>query len=273
MSAPAASSAPSSPFRPDAFAGKVVWITGGGSGIGLAIAAAFVAHGARVAVSGRSAERLAAAVDLLGPEQAVGFPLDVRSAESVASVAGAVAAHFGRIDVLVNSAAGNFLAPAATLSGNGYRTVLDIDAVGTFQTSRAAFDAWMRDHGGSIVNISATLHYGGTPLQVHAASAKAAVDAMTRTLAVEWGPVGVRVNAVAPGPIDGTEGVARLVPPGTRAALERGIPLRRFGRPDEIAGATLFLASDAASLVTGAVLVADGGAWLVPAGTAAMLSG
>jgi peroxisomal 2,4-dienoyl-CoA reductase len=124
----------------------------------------------------------------------------------------------------------------------------------------------MRDHGGSIVNISATLHYGGTPLQVHAASAKAAVDAMTRTLAIEWGPAGVRVNAIAPGPIADTEGVARLLPPGMREQAERTIPLRRFGRIDEIAHVTLFLATDAASLVTGAVVVADGGAWLPGAG-------
>ena len=179
-------------------------------------------------------------------------------------------AELGGLHVLVNAAAGNFLAPAAQLSGNGYRTVLDIDAVGTYQASRAAFLRAMRDHGGSIVNISATLHYGGTPLQVHAASAKAAVDAMTRTLAVEWGPAGVRVNAIAPGPIADTEGVARLMPSGMRERIERTIPLRRFGRIDEIAAVTLFLATDAASLVTGAVIVADGGAWLPGAGTMLM---
>lgn len=250
-----------SPFRSDLFAGKVVLVTGGGSGIGKGIAAGFVAHGAKVGIVGRNVERLQATAAELGAS-CFAMPADVRDAEAVTAVVDELVRRTGGLHVLVNGAAGNFLAPAATLSSKGYRTVLDIDAVGTYNASRAAFLAVMRDHGGAIVNISATLHYGGTPMQVHAASAKAAVDAMTRTLAVEWGPAGVRVNAIAPGPIDETEGMLRLMPAGTRERLERAIPLRRFGRIDEIATATLFLASDAAALVTGAVLVADGGAWL-----------
>lgn len=248
-------------FRADLFASKVVLVTGGGSGIGKGIAAAFVAHGATVGIVGRNAERLDTAARELG-ERCIALPCDVRDADAVTATVDGLLQRSGRLDVLVNAAAGNFLAPAATLSTKGYRTVLDIDAVGTYTTSRAAFLAAMRDHGGAIVNISATLHYGGTPLQVHAASAKAAVDAMTRTLAIEWGPAGIRVNAIAPGPIDGTEGVARLLSPSMHEALQRSIPLRRFGRIDEIADVTLFLASDAASLVTGAIVVADGGAWL-----------
>jgi len=171
-------------------------------------------------------------------------------------------AELGRIDLVVNGAAGNFLAPAAQLSYNGFRTVMAIDALGTFNVCRAAFDKWLRDHGGSIINISATLHYGATPLQIHACAAKAAVDAMTRSLALEWGPLGIRVNGIAPGPIADTEGMAKLAPGEVAARFERAIPLRRFGRIDEIGNVALFLASDAASLIHGETIVADGGAWL-----------
>ncbi len=258
-----------SAFRPDLYAGKVALVTGGGSGIGKGIAAALHEHGAAVVVLGRKPERLDAAVAELGP-RARARACDVRDAAAVEAALADVLAWHGRLDLVINAAAGNFLAPAAGLSSNGFRTVLDIDAVGTYNVSRAAFLAALRDHGGAIVNISATLHYGGTPLQVHAASAKAAVDAMTRTLAVEWGPAGVRVNAIAPGPIAGTEGIDRLVPAGLRERLERSIPLRRFGRIDEIASLCLLLGSDAASYVTGAVLVADGGAWLPGGPTAAL---
>ena len=120
----------------------------------------------------------------------------------------------------------------------------------------------MRAHGGCIINISATLHYTGVPFQVHAGSAKAAIDAMTKHLAVEWGPAKVRVNCIAPGPIDETEGMSRLAPKGMKAKLEKQIPLGRFGAIGEVADAALFLASDAARWITGAVLVVDGGAWM-----------
>ena len=261
-----------SAFRDDLLRGRVALVTGGGSGIGAGIARALAAHGARVAVLGRRPEPLEAMVEALGgSERALAVQADVRDPEAVKAAVTRVVESFGGLHVLVNGAAGNFLCPASQLSANGFRTVLDIDAVGTFNVSRAAFDAAMGEHGGSIINISATLHYGATPLQVHAASAKAAVDATTRTMAAEWGPAGIRVNGIAPGPIDETEGLSRLLPPGTRERLERSIPLRRLGRIDEIANVTLFLASDAASLVTGAVIVADGGAWL-GAGALALLA-
>jgi peroxisomal 2,4-dienoyl-CoA reductase len=248
-------------FRNDLLAGKVALVTGGGSGICRGIAAAFVAHGATVVIVGRNAERLDTVAKELG-ERAIPVPFDVRDADAVGNAIDGVVARCGAIDIVVNGAAGNFLAPAATLSSKGFRTVLDIDAVGTYNVSRAAFLASMREDGGSIINISATLHYGGTPLQVHAAAAKAAVDAMTRTLAIEWGPANVRVNAIAPGPIEETEGLSRLLPANLREQYRASIPLRRFGRIDEIADVALWLASDAASLVTGAIVVADGGAWL-----------
>jgi peroxisomal 2,4-dienoyl-CoA reductase len=253
-----------SAFRPDLLSGRVALVTGGGSGIGEGIAGAYAAHGARVAILGRKADRLHAAAERIRESGAecIAVPGDVRDFDAMQAAVATVVERFGGLHVLVNGAAGNFLAPAAQLSSNGFRTVLDIDAVGTFNCSRAAFDRAMRDHGGSIINISATLHYGATHFQVHAAAAKAAVDSVTRTMALEWGPAGVRVNGIAPGPIDDTEGMARLLPPGARSRLENAIPMRRTGRIHEIAQVALFLASDAASLVTGAVVVADGGACL-----------
>ncbi len=253
-----------STFRSDLLAGKVALVTGGGSGICKGIAAAFVAHGADVGIVGRKVDRLEAAAEelrALGPGRVWALPGDVRDYAAVEGVIDGLLERAGGLDIVVNGAAGNFLCPAAQLSSNGFRTVLDIDAVGTFNVSRAAYDRALH-RGGCIINISATLHYGATLMQIHAASAKAAVDATTRGMALEWGPAGVRVNGIAPGPIADTEGVTRLLPPGQLERVTKAIPLRRFGRIDEIASVALFLASDAASLVTGLVLVADGGASL-----------
>ncbi|XP_012590433.1 PREDICTED: peroxisomal 2,4-dienoyl-CoA reductase-like [Condylura cristata] len=160
-------------------------------------------------------------------------------------------------------AAGNFLCPASGLSFNAFKTVLDIDTLGTFNVSRVLHEKFFREHGGVIVNITATLGMRGWALQLHAGSAKAAVDAMTRHLAVEWGPQDIRVNSLAPGPISGTEGLRRLG--GPEASVSRkaqASPLRRLGNKTEVAHAALYLASPLASYVTGALLVVDGGAWL-----------
>lgn len=261
-------------FRRDLFAGQVVWVTGGGSGIGAGIAAAFAAHGARVGLTGRKAEKLeavAARITAAGGEALVA-PADVRQPAALDAVAEQIVARWGRLDHVVCSAAGNFLAPAVALSPNGFGAVVDIDLKGTFHTCKAAFPH-LSKQGGTITSISATLQYTGTPLQLHASAAKAGVDALTRTLAVEWGGAGIRVNAVAPGPIDDTEGMARLAPGGAKDTLTRRIPLQRFGRIDEIADTVLFLASPASTYTTGALVVVDGGQWLASSGLGTVLQG
>ncbi|HTJ80204.1 MAG TPA: SDR family oxidoreductase [Polyangiaceae bacterium] len=253
-----------SAFRSDLFEGKVAFVTGGGSGICFGITRALMEHGASAVILGRKADRLAAAAAELEKttgKPALAVPCDVRDPKAVDDALKAALERFGKLDVVVNGAAGNFLAPAAALSPNGFKTVLDIDACGTFNVSRAAFDAWLRDHGGVILNISATLHYAATPLQIHASAAKAAIDSMTKTLAVEWGGVGVRVVGIAPGPIDDTEGMSRLAPGDVKQKLIDAIPIKRFGRIDEIASLAVYLCSDAASLIHGETVVADGGAW------------
>ncbi len=252
-------------FRSDILEGKVAFVTGGGSGICKGIARAYMAHGAKVAIMGRKAERLEAAAKELADdtgEECLATPGDVRDAARVEEALDATLSRFGRVDMVVNGAAGNFLCPASQLSYNAFRTVIDIDAVGTWNVCRAAFERTLRDHGGSILNISATLHYAATPLQTHASAAKAAVDSLTKSLALEWGPMGIRVNAIAPGPIDDTEGMTRLAPPDMKAKFEAAVPLKRFGTVEDIANAAVFLASDAASYVHGAIFVVDGGAWL-----------
>ncbi|MEQ8892015.1 MAG: SDR family oxidoreductase, partial [Sandaracinaceae bacterium] len=198
----------------------------------------------------------------------IATPADVRDPQAVEAALDAAIDQLGKVDLVVNGAAGNFLCPAATLSYNAFKTVLDIDTVGTWNVTRAAFERGLRDNGGVILNISATLHYAATPLQTHASAAKAAVDSLTKSLALEWGSMGIRVNAIAPGPIDDTEGMTRLAPPDMKAKLEKAIPLGRFGRVEDIANAALFLASDAASYVHGEIFVVDGGAWLPGMGAA-----
>ena len=172
---------------------------------------------------------------------------------------------FCRLDLLVNSAAGNFLAPAASLSANGFRAVIDIDLCGTFNACRAAFQH-LSKNGGSIVSITATQAHVATPLQCHAGAAKAGIAKLTHDLALEWARFGIRVNAVAPGPIEGTEGMSRLAPGGAEDALKKRVPLGRYGTIDEIAGTVLFLVSSAGTYITGTTLLVDGGTSLIGPG-------
>lgn len=242
------------------FSGKNVFVFGGTSGINLGIAHGFARAGANLSVASRNPEKVAAAKEALShTHPALGFALDVREWDAVKAAVDAHAAERGSIDILISGAAGNFPAPATAISSKGFRTVTDIDTLGTWHVMRAAYDALTKP-GASVINISAAQAWIAMPLQVHVCAAKAGVDMITRCLAMEWGREGIRINSVAPGPIAGTEGMARLAPtPEAEARVNAGVPLGRMGTVDEIADACMFLSSDAARYISGAVIPVDGG--------------
>lgn len=243
------------------FTGKVVVVVGGTSGINRGIAECFAIHGAKVAVASRKQHKVdetVGALEGLGA-QAMGFVADVREPDALEAGMQAVHDRFGDFDVVVSGAAGNFPALANDLSWNGFKTVVDIDLRGTFHVMKAIF-ARLRKPGASVINISAPQAFLPMKAQVHVCAAKAGVDMITRTLALEWGPSGVRVNSIVPGPIAGTEGMARLAPDeATRSRTLAGVPLGRFGSPADIGNACLFLGSELGSYVNGVVLPVDGG--------------
>ena len=250
-------------FESNLLENRVALITGGGTGICRGIALAFARHGCDVAITSRKVEHLdptVAELRALGV-RAVSKVADVRDPAAVNDAVAAAVSELGRLDIVINGAAGNFICLVENLSPNGFGTVVDIDLKGTFNVSRAALPH-LKAQGGSVINISATLHYLGTMGQAHVSAAKAGIDALTRNLAVEWGPYGIRVNGIAPGPIDGTEGVRRLTNEQSRARAIAHCPLGRMGAVDDVANAALFLASGAASYVNGVTLVVDGGLWL-----------
>jgi hypothetical protein len=248
-------------FAPDLLAGKAVFVAGGTSGINLAIARAYAAHGARVAVLSRKPEKVEAATAEIG-HGAIGFAADVRDFEAVSTAMKAAADALGPLDIIVSGAAGNFIAPAAALSANGFRTVVDIDLLGTFHVFRAGFDVAAKP-GASLIAISAPQASAPYFGQAHVCAAKAGIDMLVKCLALEWGAIGIRVNSLVPGPIDGTEGMARLAPsPEMRKIAEGATALGRFGTTDDTNALALFLASEAARYVTGAILAVDGGQML-----------
>ena len=256
-------------FAENILQGKVALLTGGGTGITGGITRAFAAHGAKIAIVSRKEENLIPMKQYVEENggECLAIAADVRVYDSVKDAVDQTAEKFGKIDIIVNGAAGNFLCAADQLSSNGFGTVVDIDTKGTFNVCRAAFEELKKSQG-QILNISATLHYLATPMQIHVSAAKAGVDAITRNLSAEWGKHGIRVNGIAPGPIEDTEGMKRLVPDAVNEMIKKKIPIGRFGKIADIENAALFLCSDAASYINGVTLVVDGGNWLMGTGLA-----
>ena len=243
-------------FAPNIFRDQVAIVTGGGSGIGLSTAREMIRLGARVAVCGRTPAKLEAARAELG-EAAIAVPCDIREPAQVEAFVKTVVDTFGRVDILVNNAGGQFPSPAQHISPNGFLAVVKNNLVGTFHMCREVANQWMIPKGGGrIVNVIANI-YRGFPGMVHTGAARAGVENMTMTLAVEWAQFGILVNAVAPGIIKST-GTAQYPP----ELLERGIketPLKRAGTVEECAASIVFLASPAAAFITGTTLRLDGG--------------
>jgi len=259
-------------LRDRAADGKVVFVAGASSGINLGIAQHFARHGAKVAIISRNAEKIAAAAKTITDEgyECVGYAADVRDYQAVEGALRQVHETFGDIDVVVSGAAGNFIAPALGMSANAFKTVVDIDLIGTFNVLRASFQ-FLRRPGASLISITAGQAVRPAMFQVHACAAKAGVNMLTKCLAMEWGPAGVRVNAISPGPIADTEGMRRLTPsPEVEARAKGRIALRDYGTKTDIAEMAMFLSSDSARYITGAIMNVDGGSELGDAGADAI---
>jgi len=248
-------------FASGLYRGKTVFITGGGSGINLGVARNFAALGASIGICGRTQAKLDAAAEEL---RALGANVcavaaDVRDYGALEKAFAQSREALGPMDVLVCGAAGNFLVPAEKLSANGFKTVVDIDLLGSFNAARAAFEQ-LRETKGTLLFISAGMAYMPHAYQVHVGAAKAGIDMMMKNLALEWGPHGIRANSIVPGPIEGTEGMERLAGgAAAKQAIAGSVPLRRMGTVDDIGQAAAFLASPIASYITGCVVVCDGG--------------
>jgi NAD(P)-dependent dehydrogenase (short-subunit alcohol dehydrogenase family) len=248
-----------SPFRSDLFAGQAGIITGGSSGIGFGIAEALLAHGAKVTITGRNKEKMESAVNELG-EGALGVTGDVRKEEEVKGCLQQHMDKFGRVDFLVNNAAGNFLCPLEKMSENAFRSVTDIIMLGTFHWSQAVLPAMQEAKYGRIVNIGTTYSYSHGAMVAHSGAGKAAIVNLSRSIALEWAKYGIRCNIVAPGPVEGTEGVRRLmggekIPP----QFAHMMPVPRFVKPQEVAWLVSYLCSNASDYINGALVPIDGG--------------
>jgi NAD(P)-dependent dehydrogenase (short-subunit alcohol dehydrogenase family) len=257
-------------LRGDALRDKVILVTGGGSGLGLAMARRCAELGARVAIAGRSAERLEAAAPEIDPtgERIFTHAANVREYDEVEALVAAVTERFGQVDALVNNAAGNFLAATEELTPGGFRAVVDTVLNGTFHATLACGRRWIEaGRAGNILNIVTTYAWTGSAFVVPSAAAKAGVLAMTRSLAAEWGAYGIRVNAIAPGPFPTEGAFSRLIPtPELEERMRARIPLGRFGDPAELAELAAFLLSDAVPFLTGECVTIDGGEWLAAGG-------
>ena len=248
-------------LNPNLLAGKAVFITGGGSGINLAIAHGFASVGADVAICGRTPEKLEQAAEELRRNYSVKVattPADVRDFDVLQAAVDTAAEELGGLDAVVAGAAGNFFSAAEAISSKGFKTVLEIDLLGSFHTARAAFEH-LKASKGSILFVSAGQAYLPFSHQSHVGAAKAGIENLMTNLALVWGPCGIRSNSVVPGPIEGTEGMRRLTEPVGAELWTDAVPLGRFGRAEEIAAMAVVLSSPLAGYVTGARVVVDGG--------------
>jgi len=258
-----------SPFNPNCLSGRVAIITGGGSGIGYEIAKQLLEHNCKgVVILGRRVKVLQEACSSLGPTKCYYYQCDVRNYKDCEASIQYTIHKFGAVHMLVNSAAGNFLSEAGTLSSKGFKTVMEIDTLGTFNMCRAAYphlkqgvESDQLKRSSVIVNVSMTLHYGASWYQAHASAAKSAVDSLTRSLALEWGEDNIRVCGIAPGATKNTPGTEKLAL-GMEEIMTETIPLKKLGEARDIGLGVVFLCCDAAEYVTGTVLVMDGGSWL-----------
>ncbi|MBJ96321.1 MAG: 2,4-dienoyl-CoA reductase [Rickettsiales bacterium] len=247
-------------FRPDLFAGRVAVVTGGGSGIGKAIARELIALGAKVVIAARKQPRLEQAVeDLGGSPRVASITCNIRDEQQVRAMLQFAVERFGRLDFLVNNAGGQFPSPASLVRTKGWNAVIETNLTGTFLCCREAFSLWMEENGGAIVNIIADM-FRGFPGMVHTGAARAGVDNITKTLAVEWAHRGIRINSVAPGTIR-SSGIETYDPAFQEMfySMADNIPAKRLGTEEEVAAAVMYLLSPAASFVTGETLRVDGG--------------
>jgi NAD(P)-dependent dehydrogenase (short-subunit alcohol dehydrogenase family) len=251
-------------FNPELMSGKVAFVAGASSGINLQVARRYAEAGAKVMIISRSEDKIAAAAKELTDDglNVIGMACDVRDYARVSEALAHCHDKLGEIDVVLSGAAGNFLAPALGMSANAFKTVVDIDLLGTFNVFHACH-THLRTPGASLVAITAGQAVKPMMFQIHACAAKAGVNQVVKCLAMEWGHEGIRVNAVSPGPIGDTEGMIRLAPNEAMVKASKSkIAMRDWGRKDDIGDACLWLASDAARYVTGAIINVDGGSEL-----------